>query len=45
VFDKVVLDITQKKDSENITAKVMIRAKPFTMSHYNGIIQSVSRDA
>ena len=42
-FDRVVLDIIQD-ESENVTAKMLIKAKSFSMYHRNGIMQSISRD-
>ena len=42
VFDEVVIDITEKRNSENIT---LVKARSFAMSHHDGIIQSVSREA
>ena len=44
-FDKVVYSITQKRSSENVSTKVLVKAKPFAMYHLTGIIQSISRDA
>lgn len=42
-FDRVVLDIVEE-ESGNVTAKMLIKAKSFSMYHRNGIMQSISRD-
>ena len=44
-FDEVVYSVTQKRSSENVSAKMLVKTKPFAIYHRNGIIQSISRDA
>ena len=43
-FDEVVYNIAQKRSSENVSAKMLVKAKPFATYHRNGIIQSISCD-
>ena len=44
VFEQVILDIAQKS-ADDITAKVLMKAKPFGIKHFDGIIRAVSRKA
>ena len=42
-FGKVLQDITETP-VEAVTEPVLLRAKPFTMFHKDGIIQSITRE-
>jgi hypothetical protein len=42
-FDKVLLDIAEKPDVDNITPKILLKAKPFEIHFQDGIIRSISR--
>ena len=44
VYDQALLDIIEKHDCTAVTAKMLIKAKTFSMQHRNGRVQSIWRN-
>lgn len=43
-FSKVLYDITEKKEPQIITPKMLLKARGFNLRHLNGLVQSITRD-